>query len=441
MSFVDGENTFLSTFLRFVTLIATSMYAECVSPDFALLSVKRVAVLTVLGVAFPTLLTWNHVGMWLDDWLFPHWRTCSVKDPLFIVGNARSGTTLMHRLLALNEDQFTFFRTWEILVGVSVTWRLLFLLLARMDELVGGPAALLLDVMECCTVRGIRVHTIGLQLAEEDEWLMMWICKAQLLMMPFPLAGTQLGSLVLFDEQVAPETRAGIMGFYSDCVQRHVYARALWTGQRRRTFVSKNPPFTLRIASLRRAFPSCRVACMLRDPVESVPSMVSYIAQTWRAFACPLIQYPRFQDLVGFCMAHYTHPIGKLPQRYVPADYVPDKPHGNSGNGSGSGSSSGSGSGKGGGEGGGEGEGGDWGCFVEYSQLRARLGSTVLEVLQTLGYSTTDTSAQYKALLQVEEQLSKDYSNGHSYSLQQTCDVSDDVFKHMFADIYRAHFF
>jgi len=431
MSFVDGKNTFLSTLLRFVTLVATSMYAECVSPDFALLSVKRVAVLTVVGIAFPTLLAWNHVGMWLDDWLFPHWRACSVKEPLFIVGNARSGTTLMHRLLALNEDRFTFFRTWEILVGVSVTWRLLFLLLARMDELVGGPAALLLDVIERCTVRGIRVHAVGLQLAEEDEWLMMWICKAQLLMMPFPLAGAQLGSLVLFDEQVAPETRAGIMGFYRDCVQRHVYARALWTGQRQhqRTFVSKNPPFTLRIASLRRAFPSCRVACMLRDPVESVPSMVSYIAQTWRAFACPLIQYPRFQDLVGFCMAHYTHPLGKLPQLYVPTDYVPDKPRGSSGSGSGNGS----------GKGGGEGEHGDWGCYVEYSQLRAHQGSTVLETLQTLGYLPTDMSTQYKKLLQAEEQRSKDYSNGHSYSLQQTCDVSGDVFKQMFADIYRAH--
>ena len=56
---------------------------------------------------------------------------------------------------------------------------------------------------------------------------MMWICKAQLLMIPFPLAGALLGDLVLFDEKVAGDTRAGIFAFYTDCVRRHVYSPTL----------------------------------------------------------------------------------------------------------------------------------------------------------------------------------------------------------------------
>jgi len=168
MGFIDGPNSVAGTLIRFAVLVATSIHEEYASPDFALgSSPKRLLVLLILIVVYPTLLLWNYLGMALDDILFPAWRDCEVEKPLFIVGNARSGTTLMHRMLSLNEEHFTFFRTWEILFGVSVTWRMTFLVLARIDGILGGPIALLVDAVERLTVRDIKVHAVGLQLAEE----------------------------------------------------------------------------------------------------------------------------------------------------------------------------------------------------------------------------------------------------------------------------------
>jgi hypothetical protein len=69
-------------------------------------------------------------------------------------------------------------------------------------------------------------------------------------------------------------------------VQRHVYYDRRFRGGAGRIFVSKNPTFTLRIPSIYTAFPDARVVCLLRDPVESVPSMISYISKaSWWIFA------------------------------------------------------------------------------------------------------------------------------------------------------------
>ena len=50
----------------------------------------------------------------VDDLLYPDWREQKIKAPLFIVGNARSGTTFAHRVLASSSSSFTYFRTWEV---------------------------------------------------------------------------------------------------------------------------------------------------------------------------------------------------------------------------------------------------------------------------------------------------------------------------------------
>ena len=49
----------------------------------------------------------------LDYAFFPRlWRQ-RVQCPVFIVGHARSGTTLAHRLLAADGDTFSYFLYWE----------------------------------------------------------------------------------------------------------------------------------------------------------------------------------------------------------------------------------------------------------------------------------------------------------------------------------------
>ena len=318
-SYLKGNHSFIFSYFRFLYVLCHSIKAEIVSIDFHLFTFRRLLILWFLCWFIPLIMIWNHIGLILDDILFPEWKNIDIGDPLFIVGNARSGTTWIHRILSL-DDKFTFFRTWEIIFGVSVTWRLMILYIYYIDiKLFNGIFTKMINMIEKIVIGDPKVHPIGLQLAEEDEWLMIHICKSQLMMMMFPLAGDLLGDLVLFDKSIEEDTRCNIMNFYKDCVKRHMYVRAINNhkisnnNNISRVFVSKNPPFTMRLKTLTRVFPSAKFVCMVRDPVESIPSMVSYISLCWRTFASPTIAYPRYENLVMFCREHYSHPLDIIP--------------------------------------------------------------------------------------------------------------------------------
>jgi omega-hydroxy-beta-dihydromenaquinone-9 sulfotransferase len=296
--------------------------------QFNLFSLKRISFLIVASLAIPLLICWNHLGFWLDDLFYPRWRDVIVREPLFIIGNARSGTTLFHRLLS-QQELFTTMSTWEIIFAASVTWKLLFGCLYRFDrEVCLGLGFSLVSWMEEKVIAGLGgsryggVHPVGLQLAEEDEWIMVHIFASQLILLFFPL-GLQINfdtsdipSLVMFDHpsaadgssSLAPEIRIAILEYYRSCVQKHLYVHGKGTKMIRR-FLSKNPPFTLRIESLSRVFPDLKICCMIRDPVQSIPSMVSYIAKVWEVFNSPRIAYPRADELIGFCQLHYLYPL------------------------------------------------------------------------------------------------------------------------------------
>ena len=50
----------------------------------------------------------------LDGLLYPGlWRT-QVRAPVFVVGHARSGTTLVHRLMSRDEGRFSSFKLYEL---------------------------------------------------------------------------------------------------------------------------------------------------------------------------------------------------------------------------------------------------------------------------------------------------------------------------------------
>ncbi|HBX74384.1 MAG TPA: sulfotransferase, partial [Halieaceae bacterium] len=51
----------------------------------------------------------------LDYVFFPRLWTQRVVAPVFIVGHARSGTTLVHRLLSADGERFSYFLYWETL--------------------------------------------------------------------------------------------------------------------------------------------------------------------------------------------------------------------------------------------------------------------------------------------------------------------------------------
>jgi len=182
--------------IRLLYLCGRSLVKEFTSPELSM-SLKRIWVLVVVAVVLPALAWWNALGFFLDDLLFPGYRSQKVEAPIFIQGSARTGTTALHRLLA-KDSLLTTMTTWEMAVAPSVTWRRFFALLHRVDQLLlrGKMASLIKGCANRIAAATQRVHEVQLFGAEEDEWLMIHLGAAQLLAFLFPLCLDVLGPVI-----------------------------------------------------------------------------------------------------------------------------------------------------------------------------------------------------------------------------------------------------
>src|SRR4029450_8548812 len=76
----------------------------------------------------------------------------------------------------------------------------------------------------------------------------------------------------------AADRKQRTMKFYKSMLQRHMYA----TGKK--YFVAKNPAFSPKIATLLELFPDARIIYLARNPLDMLPSTVSWINYARRVF-------------------------------------------------------------------------------------------------------------------------------------------------------------
>lgn len=233
-----------------------------------------VPIFTLLFLVFQ-LLHW--VGFVLDDILFRGYRSVRVREPLFIVGLPRSGTSHLQSVLA-GDPRFTTMRLWELLLAPSVTERKVWLGLAALDRAVGRPLGRVVDGIQR---RGFgwmeEVHPLSLFEPEEDYLLLLPIFACFLLVVPFP-EHSGIWALTRFDEW-PEEDRETILDFYEACLQRHLYV----VGEEKQ-LLSKNPAFTPFSLSLAQRFPAARFVLCVRDPRKAVPSLLSSLEAGARFF-------------------------------------------------------------------------------------------------------------------------------------------------------------
>ena len=100
----------------------------------ARLTRKRFLFLVLFYIVWPIGMLTHWFCFWLDDMLFPEYKNCSIEKPLFILGNLRSGSTFLHRLLSRDAETFTSLTTWDIYLTPSVTQKKITLFFARLDK-------------------------------------------------------------------------------------------------------------------------------------------------------------------------------------------------------------------------------------------------------------------------------------------------------------------
>jgi hypothetical protein len=235
---------------------------------------RRTVATLALWVPLQTLI--HTVFFLLDYLLFPRLWLQRVEQPVFIVGHARSGTTLMQRLMALDRERFSFFLYWETFFP-ALSERMLLRGLGRLDRwLLGGRLRRRLEAWDDKTFGPWRhIHAQGLWLAEEDLFVLRAACIPQQWTLEMPVSHV----LDIFHvDDLSPTRRRRWLRHYRECVKRQL----VYHGGGR-CHLSKNPVMSGWVNALLDTFPDARIVVMLRDPAECIPSTLKLVEGSWRA--------------------------------------------------------------------------------------------------------------------------------------------------------------
>lgn len=200
---------------------------------------------------------------------YPEIARETVAPPLVIVGLPRTGTTKLHRLLS-RDPRFYWMAFWESQFPVPFPGETPEQPAARIREAHG-----LVEMMTQAMPRLMAIHPMAAEEADEEVMLM------------------EHSFLSAFDAY------ADIPGYVQwldgrDQAPAYQYLRRMlqflqWQKRRRgvaaERWVLKSPHHLLRMDTLLRVFPGVRVVQTHRDPVQSIPSIASFIHTLWGIYS------------------------------------------------------------------------------------------------------------------------------------------------------------
>jgi hypothetical protein len=335
----------------------------------ARLTPRRVAILLFFFPVFTILKLSSWLGFAWDDIFYKEYQQQKLAQPVFIIGNPRSGTTYLHRLMAKDEENFSYIRMWEVVFAPSIAQRKVFWFFKRIDDALGGKFLGWLLDQEKKTWLSNPFHKIGLLEAEEDEGILFSIWETIFTTVVFPHPDL-VRNYAYFDKQMPLFRRRKIMRFYRSCLRRHLFAR-----HSDKKFLSKNPTFSPKVASLYEFFPDAKIIYLARNPLEKVPSFINWMSYEWKQFSDPSENYLFKDYLLELEKEWYEYPLERFAQ--APVDSY---------------------------------------AIVRYEDLKQNPKQTITEVYKKFGFEITP---EFGKILEEANQQASSYKSEHRYSLRK----------------------
>ncbi len=272
----------------------------------ARLTPKRLAFLLFFFPISTILKLSSWLGFAWDDIFYKDYQHQKLTQPVFIIGNPRSGTTYLHRLLAKDEHNFSYMRMWEIFFAPSISQRRFLWFFQKLDNRFGGKVQKWLLDQEQKTWLSNPAHRLSLSEAEEDESVLFNIWETIFTSVFFPHPDL-VRRYAYFDKQVPLRERRKIMRFYRSCLRRHLFAR-----NSDKKFLSKNPTFSAKVGSLYEFFPDAKIIYLVRNPLETVPSIISWMSFQWKQFSDSQESYLYKDYMLELAHEWYAYPLERF---------------------------------------------------------------------------------------------------------------------------------
>ncbi len=238
----------------------------------------RVVRITLFGglLWIYSLLQW--LGLLLDELLFPGYRKITVRQPWFVLGIPRSGTTFVHGVLA-DDPRMTTFSTWECFAAPSISARYLLTWSNRLDRRLGRPLGRLgawagrrwLGALE-------DRHPVRLSAPEEDFFSLLPLASCFALIAAFP-DGRDLWRMAELDRPEQRRFAKRQLRYYRAMLQRHLHFHGP-----DKQLLSKNASFAGSAQRLDQTFPDARFIVCFRDPDETLSSQISTLEPALELF-------------------------------------------------------------------------------------------------------------------------------------------------------------
>lgn len=210
----------------------------------------------------------------LDDILYPRYRQQRIERPVFIFANPRSGTTLTHRLMSMDDAEFTTVKLYQTILTSITATKAIEGLIGLSDTRVGARLRQAYDWLNApFAKRWQGVHELSLSQPEEDECTFLFALQSPTAALLFPFID-DLEHQIWLDRQ-DPKERQAFLDDYESTIKRHVYAAG---GKR---FLNKNVFFATRIQAMYEKFPDATFVYLIRNPYDSLPSFLNMFYRAW----------------------------------------------------------------------------------------------------------------------------------------------------------------
>ncbi len=331
------------------------------------LSPKRFFINLFIFLFWPAWMLSMRIAYLFDNLFYPDHQDQDVKEPVFIVGNFRSGTTFLHRLLT-KDDRSTSFTSFELYMAPSVVGRKFYRWLLKVNYAIGNPARWVIGLFNRIVEKEAYMHKIGLDEAEEDGQVLfhVWSSFDLLAFFPFPKL---IKKYIYYDDQVPADVKKRDMDYYSEIVRKHIYSHG---GKR---YISKNPSYSPKVKTLHQYFPDAKFINIVRNPLQVIPSTISLYSKHCHTYGNPESEYNLQETVIEHTKHWYLYPHQYL-KNLPPDQYV----------------------------------------RVFYKDLVADPEGTIRDIYRRFNF---DLSPEYARILRAEAEKSRSYKSKHRYSLRK----------------------
>jgi omega-hydroxy-beta-dihydromenaquinone-9 sulfotransferase len=267
------------------------------------ISFKRIIAVIVFLPLFLITLIINWFFLLLDEVLFPGYHKLEIRKAAFIIGVPRSATTYLFNILFQDQQNFHGFKLWELVLAPSICQKYFYLLIRAADGQIGHPLyKLTLFLDRLIFGNFVHIHDIGITKPEEDEVLFLYNLSSLYLFYFWPEI-RELDNLFYHDLRLPESVRKRNIRFYYSCIQRHNYVFDRYS---KKYFLSKNPTFIPRMASIAAKFANAKIIYPLRTPYSTIPSTISLNAHILSNFCKLPEEYPFISETRDFMLEWYV---------------------------------------------------------------------------------------------------------------------------------------